>query len=432
MKRTQEEEYCLGEIRSKPDIELLDITYKPEELPNEITLLTRLKTLSIYQSLLYTLPTWFSTLTTLKDLTFRENKKLRYDSVLLPENVKTLDVFGENSLPSLSHMTVLTCLSIVNHSEQCQSPLLLPPNLENVHLISPGFGALHTNVFLGLKNLTRLSLGSNTKPFTMPSSITCLENLTNLALDRCQIASLPDELGSLTSLKTIIISVCELAALPSTLSKLSQLETIDISNNKLTSLSTVGWHNLKKLDASYNHLSSLPDNLCNLDALEEISLSCNLLGASLRDKHLHLPSLTCLSLIKNELTQLPVLSHETCRLRHINISRNKLSHMPYSFIGPSLASLHYLNTSYNEKSLDYTLLDLRHASNLIHLSSSHWPILSGSEMRDLFWEIYNAKKFCVLLLFLIKNRADPSFSLVLRAFLEPLVPHLPCFFLYNK
>lgn len=145
---------------------------------------------------------------------------------------------------------------------------------------------------------------------------------------------------------------CGLSNVPpiATAPEASVFRSVDVSSNQLVSLpdSMSSWSGLQKLSCQQNRLKELPSGIAHLVLLEKLLLSENRLW-TLPSELSALSKLKSLQLDGNQLG--PLLPDCFCggladSLEELDISRNKLQMVPYSF--SSLQSLARLNVAQNE------------------------------------------------------------------------------------
>ena len=108
--------------------------------------------------------------------------------------------------------------------------------------------------------------GGNIELTSLPESISTLDSLTTLQVDKNDLTSLPESIGNLSRLQLLIASNNNLENVPSSIGDLSQVWYLDLGYNNLETLpSTIsGMNALQYLYIFGNQLSSLPDSICDL------------------------------------------------------------------------------------------------------------------------------------------------------------------------
>ncbi|KAL2761914.1 malignant fibrous histiocytoma-amplified sequence 1 [Daubentonia madagascariensis] len=163
----------------------------------------------------------------------------------------------------------------------------------------------------------------------LPANIGDIEvlNLGNNGLEE-----VPDGLGSaLGSLRVLVLRRNRFARLPPAVAELGHhLTELDVSHNRLTALGAEvvsALRELRKLNLSHNQLPALPAQLGALAHLEELDVSFNRLA--------HLPdSLSCLSRLRtldvdhNQLTAFPRQLLQLVALEELDVSSNRLRGLP--------------------------------------------------------------------------------------------------------
>ncbi|XP_072806446.1 malignant fibrous histiocytoma-amplified sequence 1 isoform X1 [Vicugna pacos] len=169
----------------------------------------------------------------------------------------------------------------------------------------------------------------DTPQLVLPANIGDIEvlNLGNNGLEE-----VPDGLGSaLGSLRVLVLRRNRFTRLPPAVAELGHhLTELDVSHNRLSVLGAEvvsALRELRKLNLSHNQLPSLPAQLGALVHLEELDVSFNRLT--------HLPdSLSCLSRLRtldvdhNQLTVFPRQLLQLVALEELDVSSNRLRGLP--------------------------------------------------------------------------------------------------------
>lgn len=205
-------------------------------LPSDIGSLSNLETLDLSSCIkLEDIPNGISQLTALKSLSLRGCSKIKF----LPEDIGNL----QN----------LTTLSV----NECSDLVAIP------------------NSFTQLNLSGDLNFGQCKSLVKLPDNLSEMENITGLMLMECKsLVSIPNNLGNY--IQTINISDCSLIeSLPTGIASMASLEKLSISScMRLTSLpDNFGrCQKLKELSLSGNGLSSLPQSFNQLISLTKLSI----------------------------------------------------------------------------------------------------------------------------------------------------------------
>ncbi|KAF0307009.1 Toll-like receptor 6 [Amphibalanus amphitrite] len=217
-------------------------------------------------------------------------------------------------------------------------------------------------------SLTVRCSSSEEESFITNGTLSGLETLTELTLERCRLAELPAALAELTRLRSLTVrtfsdsvglvvadsalhgldalqqlelSHSRLTELPiGLLCSLPGLQKLNVSHNRLQEVAELGLTagcqlpDLVSLDLSHNQVTALPSGaLAALPALTELSVSHNaleLLGAGALSG---LPTLQKLDLSDNALSTTPAeLLQPTPRLAELRLARNRLSQLPAALL----------------------------------------------------------------------------------------------------
>lgn len=178
-----------------------------------------------------------------------------------------------------------------------------------------GAGLGHIPLMEGEEALGKLDLGRN--EIQRVENLVSLQNLVILNLSHNLLSTLAG-FDNIRSLHVLDLSYNFLTKV-SNLSCLDQLEDLNLAHNKIEDLRGLEKNQrLAVLDLSYNRLSSSPSAMSSSGGSSNNPPSlCNL--------SVPLPSLSKLSLKKNQLTTLEVLPKLFPSLIHLKLSRNSLS-----------------------------------------------------------------------------------------------------------
>lgn len=187
---------------------------------------------------------------------------------------------------------------------------------------------------------------------SLPSSFSCLSNLTYLDLCGNQFEDFPSCICGLRNLRKLYLSGCGLMSIPSTIAGLENLEELDLSSNALSCLPRelllltkienlylnncslevlppeIG--NMKKLvglRVMGNMLKEFPEEFYKLELLKKLIANHNQLSV-LSPKIKQLRSLEILCLMDNNLKELPKEIGMLKNLRLLDLSSNKLTSIP--------------------------------------------------------------------------------------------------------
>ena len=252
--------------RSIADFNTLELFLRNNQLtslPEEISKLTNLQTLSLSNNQLTSLPEEISKLTNLQELSLSNNQLKS-----VPEEISKLT------------------------------------NLWELHLSSNQLTSLPDSIG-NLKQLGRLNISEN-KLTSLPTNAANLTNLRGLFLNNNNLAALPNFICNFNYLIHLNVSNNQLTSLPGCIEKLQNLQSLFLQNNKLVVLPDIGsLGNLTLLNLYNNKLTSLPDSIGNLTKLEELYLNSNQL-TSLPNSMDKLTNLWKLNLNNNPLTTMPL------------------------------------------------------------------------------------------------------------------------------
>lgn len=272
-------------------------------IPEEITSLSRLRSLNLSHNRITTVPAALFQLSCLKKLSLEKNRIRSWPNQL------------ENSvLPSLESVTVdETMLEDPSLADAFREnpgglPLTLM-NCENLLVISqlllPTFASFLTRLTISFSKLSKLS-----------SDIQYFTRISVLFLDFNKLTSVPPEIGCLTQLKIFSCTNNQLQSVPAEIGQLCQLQFLDLSANRLASLpAEIGrLSELKQLRVDDNRLSRIP---CELSSLHNIIRVCFDSNPELDDVPQELASWSCLKELWLSQTAIAVLPSEFSRLTNL-------------------------------------------------------------------------------------------------------------------
>ncbi|EMD49799.1 leucine-rich repeat containing protein [Entamoeba histolytica HM-3:IMSS] len=302
----------------------------------------------------------FNPITTLKELNYSKvGVDVLFDNYSILKNLETLDV--SNNLfktLTLTSEKMISCncsnnkLTTLIIEKGCSIQKLLARNNEISFIDSSIYFNsklcvldLSNNKITSLPNkpdmsrLNYLSIGFN-KLSSFDMDLNKFSSLTFLDISFNKLNVIPSQIGGLTQLKTLYITGNNISLLPNEFSNLISLTTLHCSENKFTLFPNVllNLSHLSKLYISSNYFESIP-LLSSLINLQTLDISNCFLTS-------------CTSIIN--------LSH----LEQLNLSNNYLS-IPHNFNG--CTSLIYLDLSYNSLQ---SFIDVNDFKNLALLDLS--------------------------------------------------------------
>ena len=110
------------------------------------------------------------------------------------------------------------------------------------------------------------SQGGNIELTALPESISGLENITTLQVDKNALTSLPEGIGDLSQLQLLIASNNDIISVPASVNNLSEVWYLDLGYNALEALPDISdMSSLTYLYIFGNEISSIPESICDLD-----------------------------------------------------------------------------------------------------------------------------------------------------------------------
>jgi Leucine-rich repeat (LRR) protein len=154
--------------------------------------------------------------------------------------------------------------------------------------------------FCNLKNLRCLNLSKNRISSINSSIFNCLENLTSLWLNNCELMFLPREIGNLKSLEKLGLKFNSIQTIPEELGLLNKLKWLNAEKNELISLPSQfkNLKNLNYLNLSRNKFEQFPTEI-PLQNMSILILSNNLIKSLKDDEILNLSVLEKVDLREN-------------------------------------------------------------------------------------------------------------------------------------
>jgi Leucine-rich repeat (LRR) protein/WD40 repeat protein len=207
----------------------------------------------------------------------------------------------------------------------------------------------------------------------LPLEREALLGLTELRLDKMELATLPSEIGRLQQLQSLILLNNQLTTLPPEIGQLQQLQTLELWGNQLITLPPdIGLlRQLQELSIHINNITSLPPEIGQLQQLQTLELWGNQLtmlppeiGQLQQLRTLNLGGITggllttlppeigllqqlrALNLESNHLTTLPSEIGQLQQLQKLKLRGNQLTSLPHE-IG-RLQQLQELDLSQNQ------------------------------------------------------------------------------------
>ncbi|KAL8158229.1 hypothetical protein AgCh_002791 [Apium graveolens] len=276
-------------------VECLDLNYCSDlqELPNEIGNMESLRMLQATETDIMTLPESTGRLSKLVKIVLSNCRRLKYLPTSIGDlrSLECLDLSGCSTLTGLPDN--IGDIITLRELRACNTMFREVPKsigcLKNLEVLVLPFQAQEFD-----RNMC--SISRNTR--FIPSSVWCLNSLTNLNLSACYLVDLPDSVGDLSSLQHLNLSKNRFYILPSTLGQLLNLKSLTLTECKYL------WAILE-----------LPPNLTDLYAS-----SCKSIETLVISKLNHLRCLylsCCISLVKivgfNELKSITRIELAGCR-----------------------------------------------------------------------------------------------------------------------
>jgi Leucine-rich repeat (LRR) protein len=363
----------LAELDTLVELNLMNIDQK--NLPDFLGNLTNLKILRIgsnsssaREKEAYTLPE------TLANLTKLQTIYLGYDIPEIPvwlfsfKNLKTLTICNDkiDTIPSaIANLTKLEGLQI--HGEKinklpeslgllsllrgiifgCPSLVQLPEALANLKNIE-GICITNCNIplipdyFCDFTKLVELTIsmrstfqGPVTPNLTLPKNIGKLKNLKSLSIEYSGLKKIPVSIGN-TPLEYLKIYGGDFTTLPASIGNISTLKTLEIAGHKLNRISLGSLSSLENLSL-FGKFKYIPDSIGNLLSLKTLYIEAEETFTKLTDSIGNCKNLKSLSIKSDKLTELPdsicklksleTLYLDTFFLRSLPLSIGKLSEL---------------------------------------------------------------------------------------------------------
>lgn len=173
-----------------------------------------------------------------------------------------------------------------------------------------------------------------------------LDQIQQLDLSRCKLASLPPEIGMLRELVILELDHNKLSRLPHEIGKLKKLVRLTLSNNQINQVSgEIG--KLSKLSELYldsNKLEKVPLDVLSLDHLETLNVNSNQID-ELPEAISEMKVLKELHVANNKISVFPNSIGELIHLERIDARNNRIEELPNTF--QNLRGLEALNLMKN-------------------------------------------------------------------------------------
>ena len=165
----------------------------------------------------------------------------------------------------------------------------------------------------------------------LPDTLSKLNEIQSLRLDKNWIQYLPDTIEEMNSLESISYRDSHLLYLPENIVKCKWLKYLDLDNNMLSSLPS-SLSQLKELiwlSIRSNRINPWPDVINKLTNLQGLDLSCNTSLVYINNGNIgHLKNLRCVSMDKTSLIEIPADISKCTNLVSISLNSNRISKIP--------------------------------------------------------------------------------------------------------
>ena len=179
----------------------------------------------------------------------------------------------------------------------------------------------------GLSKLTDLHLSQNSIEY-LPDSIGDLSRLTIFKIDQNRLSELNRNIGRCCNLQELVLTENLISELPPTMGNLLRLSNLNVDRNRLEYLPPqIG--NLGQLGEPFNPLHK---NQCLQFIMKYAILFSNIM-------QIFLPIIGVLSLRENQLTWLPREIGTCSELHVLDVSGNRLQHLPFTLTNLNLKAL---------------------------------------------------------------------------------------------
>jgi Leucine-rich repeat (LRR) protein/HPt (histidine-containing phosphotransfer) domain-containing protein len=237
-----------------------------------------------------------------------------------------------NEISNLTNLRSLLISNSRGHSTFTSLPPQITQlcNLESLNLCWNRITDIPASI-VNMTSLRRLNISNNSLEI-IPPELGQMTRLKRLNLSENKLRNIPDSIGELACLDRLILSRNNLTHISDKVfENLNNLQIVDLQHNKLTELpTTIARNNIRELIANNNFLEKIPSNVgTGLPRLKKLILHENRLS-SLPTKLDGLSSLKHLSLSGNHLEQIPSAIGTMSNLRVLQLSHNKLQELPGS------------------------------------------------------------------------------------------------------
>jgi Leucine-rich repeat (LRR) protein/serine/threonine protein phosphatase PrpC len=335
-----------------PNITRLDLKNRGiERIPENITVLKKLKWLNLPHNKLTHLPDYLCNLTGLLTLRVLGNNIAVLPAQITKMTSLTCLDLGKNDFTevsaSLGELQQLNELHL--HWNRIQSLPNEVSKLNKLKILNLYINNMKTfPVLTQLTNLTQLDLGQN-KMTELPTSIGVLDSLTTLNLSGNYLVNIPPEvLQPLARLRTLDVRCNLLKTLPKEISALTSLRIMWCRKNLLSKVppAVYALTNLRELLLAENKIKLIDEGIGEMRELHYLHLYSNTISV-LDDKIGECVKLREFDISSNKLTQLPVTMANLSQLLNLSLARNKLVTIPAQ-LAQGMAALQELNLSDNK------------------------------------------------------------------------------------
>ncbi len=243
--------------------------------------------------------------------------------------------------------------------------LHIPENIDNLQFLEEfileyGKGGPLPESFGNLKHLRKLEIDCFFDP---PPTLKNLVNLTHLLIIDSSLEVVPDWIASLPKIKHLDLSHNKIREIPPFVERMVALEVLALSNNPISDIQTLRNTRFTSLFLHETPISEIPAWLSTRTNLKELILTRTNISPSELEKLTPLHGLEWLELEHLNLHTVPACLKNMTRLKHLNLSCNKIRTLPKWFAG--LKHLVHLDLSVNQ--LDCTSLSI--LGDLPHLET---------------------------------------------------------------
>lgn len=318
------------------------------ELPKSITSFKKLESLILSFNKMGHLPAHLSSLNKLSHISIDDHIVKSSENILTSFNLKSISIrCKKKKTRSVTQIDFLTKISTIESIQLMNClldsfPMVLAslPNLESLEIVGSSVSRVPIEIskFTKLKAL-RLSLFGNTPEDSSyndafpVASLSKLQKLEQLHLERFPLKQIPEEILNLHCLQELILIDCQINHIPKKISELRQLKRLNLSNNTISELPNELFE-VTDLEFAWfynNQLKEIPKQIENLSKLTTVSFQKNQITC-IPTQIFNLTQLNSLWLGENQIKDISTDILKLKSLEYLRLERNQIRAIPKELV----------------------------------------------------------------------------------------------------